>query len=230
MPNIRHPHSQLGLLRERIDIMENILLLTDSRGTTLETCFTNEQLKNLDIRPFKGLTLRELNTRLPQYKFIARADVLYIMVGINDFTTLDRVTHTVRLVTPFVSGLIVRLRSEINQLETTMKKYYPNIPYILCPLYGLNVNVYNKQKGTYRYQDVLDQAIIKVNSQIGKLNTRNGQTPPFICNVVHRYRPKTKIYLTMYENLDDGLHPTETTQRKIAKYLLRSFNKQAAGK
>ena len=205
--------------------MDNILLITDSRGSTLETCFTQDQLANVDIRPFKGLTLHELNERLPHYKFVGRADILYIMVGINDFTMLDRSTHTLRLATPFVSGLIVRLRGEINQLETTMKKHYPQTTYILCPLYGIDINAYNKQVGTYRYQEVLDQAIIRVNMSIGKLNARNGQTPPFICNLIHRYRPKTKTYLTLYKKLVDGLHPSEATQHKIVKYLLRSFNK-----
>ena len=210
--------------------MENILLTTDSRGTTLENYFTMDQLRHIDIRPYKGLTLHELNERFPQYKFISSSDTLFIMVGINDFTTLDRRTHTVRLVTPFLSGLIMRLGNEITQLETNMKKYYPSIPYVLCPLYGLDVNVYNKQQGTYRYQDVLDQSIIRVNMRIGQLNARNGQTPPFICNMVHRYRPKRKEYVTMYENLHDGLHPNAITQRKIVKYLLRAFNKKNAGK
>ena len=223
-------HTQHRQQRDHMYTMENILLITDSRGTTLEDCFTNEQLLHLEIRPFKGLTLHELNERLPSYSFIKRVNKLYIMVGINDFTILDRQTHTVRLVTPFASGLIIRLRNEINQLEITMKRYYPNTPYVLCPLYGLDVSVYNKHAGTYRYQDVLDQAIIRVNMRIGQLNTRNGQTAPFICNVIHRYRPKKKEYITMYEKLQDGLHPSETTQRKIAKYLLRSFYKGDAGK
>ena len=210
--------------------MEKILIISDSRGTTLEQCFTNEALSKLDIRPFKGLTLLELNECLPRYKFVSGASILYIMVGINDFTVLDQCTHTVRLVTPFVSGLIIRLRNEINQLEFIMKKHYAGTPYILCPLYGLAINVYNKQQGSYRYQDVLDQAIIKVNSHIGKLNAKNGLSPPFICNVIHRYRPKKKTYITMYGKLTDGLHPTMSTQRKIAKHLLRSFLKQVEGK
>ena len=210
--------------------MKNILLLTDSRGSTLERCFKDEQLEKLDIRPFKGMTLHELNDRLPHYKFIARADILYIMIGINDFTVLDRVSHTVRLVTPFVSSLILRLRNEIYQLEASMKKHFPHTPYIMCPLYGIDVNAYNKQEGIYRYQDVLDQAIIRVNMCIGKLNARNGQTPPFICNVIHRYRPKKKTYVTMYEKLEDGLHPSEATQFKIANYLLRSIDRQIKGK
>ena len=206
--------------------MENILLITDSRGTTLETCFTDDELSHLDIRPFKGMTLHELNERLPHHNFVERADILYIMVGINDFTILDRVTHTVRLVTPFVSGLIVRLGNELYQLEANMKRYYPTVPYIVCPLYGLDINTYNKQEGIYRYQDVLDQAIVRVNMRIGQLNARNGRSPPFFCNVIHRYRPKKKTYITLYEKLEDGLHPSKTTQRKIANHLRRSFNKQ----
>ena len=209
----------------RTSTMENILIITDSRGKTLENFFSEDMLSYVDIRHFNGLTIHELNILLPNYKFIANVGVVYIMVGINDFTALDKSTHTVRLVTPFESGLILRLKNEINLLNSTMKKYYPAIPFILCPIYGLDLNVYSKLPGTYRYQDVLDRAITKVNRHIGKVNTANSQVNPFLNNIIHRYRPKTGEYITLYERLSDGLHPSTETQRKIANYLIRSFVK-----
>ena len=130
--------------------MENIIIITDSRGKTLEKCFSTDVLSYLDIRVYNGLTLHELNHDLPQYRFLQRANMIYIMVGVNDLTILDRTTRTVRLVTPFLSGLLVRLKNEVTALDVAMKKYLPGIPYILCPLYGLDVNVYNRMKGTYR--------------------------------------------------------------------------------
>ena len=205
--------------------MENIILLTDSRGKTLEECFTTEVLSYLDIRAYNGLTLRELNQNLPKYRFLQQASMAYIMVGVNDFTILDRATHTVRLATPFLSGLLVLLKNEISTFDMTMKKSFPGTPYILCPLYGLDVNVYNKMEGSYRYQDVLDAAVVKINDYIGKLNARNNQINPFISNVIHRYRPKIGAYITMYEKLWDGLHPSKATQEKIAGYLLRSIHR-----
>ena len=205
--------------------MENIVIISDSRGKTLENCFSTETLSHVDIRHFNGLSLHELNIMLPKYKFIANATVVYIMAGINDFTVLDRHTHTVRLETPFESGLIFRLKNEINTLNSTMKKYYPAVPFIICPIYGLDLNVYSKLPGTYRYQEVLDRAVIKVNNHIGKVNTANSQVNPFLNNIIHRYRPKTGKHITLYERLWDGLHPTDETQRKVAGYLIRSFAK-----
>ena len=205
--------------------MENIILLTDSRGKTLEECFSTEVLSYLDIRVYNGLTLHELNFHLQQYRFIQRANLMYIMVGVNDFTVLDRATHTVRLVTPFLSGLLMRLKNEINSFDIDMKKYFPRVPFIIFPLYGLDINAYNKMEGTYRYQGVLDTAVVKINDYIGKVNARNRRINPFISNVIHRYRPKTGEYVTMYEKLWDGLHPSRETQEKIAGYLLRSFHK-----
>ena len=112
--------------------------------------------------------------------------MVYVMAGVNDFTVLDRQSHTVRLVTPFISGLNT---DEINALDASMKKSFPDVPYILCPIYGLDIIAYNEQEGVYRYQDVLDTAIGKVNDFIGKLNARNNQVNPFISSVIHRYRP-----------------------------------------
>ena len=205
--------------------MENIIILSDSRGKTLEECFSTDALAYLDIRAYNGLTLHELNRNLPQYRFLHRATLVYIMVGVNDFTVLDHATHTVRLTTPFLSGLLVRLKNEINTLDITMKKFFARVPYILCPIYGLDINAYNRVEGTYRYQDVLDAAIIKTNDHIGKMNARNNRINPFLSNIIHRYRPKTGAYITMYGKLWDGLHPAKATQEKIAGYLLRSIHK-----
>ena len=175
------------------------MIITDSRGKTLDRYFSGDMLSYVDIRPFNGLSLHELNINLQHHRFIQRASLVYIMVGINDFTILDRPTHTVRLITPF--------------------------PYILCPIYGMDINAYNKVEGTYRYQDALDQAAVRTNDFIGKLNARNQLRNPFISNVVHRYRPKTGLYITMYKKLWDCLHPSMATQEKIAKYLQRSIAK-----
>ena len=207
--------------------MENIVILTDSRGKNLEECFSTEVQTYVDIRTYSGLTLHQLNYNLPQYRFLQRASMVYIMVGVNDFTILDRATHTVRLATPFLSGLLVRLKNEINALDMSMRKFFPRLPYILCPLYGLDVNANNRMEGIYRYQDVLDAAVIKVNEVIGRLNTRNGQINPFVSNVIHRYRPKIGEYITLYHKLWDGLHPTKSTQEKIASYLLRSIHRHS---
>ena len=191
----------------------------------ITTRFPDQVLRSTSIRPHKGLTLHVLNERLHQYRYIVGAKMLYIMVGINDFTVLDRRSHTVRLVTPFLSGLILHLKNEISSFEITMKRLYPATPYIICPLYGLDVGTYNRQEDMYRYQHVIDQAVVRINIHIGRVNARNHQTTPFLCNVIHRYRPKAGIYIHMYEKLVDGLHPTNSTQRKIATYLQRSFNR-----
>ena len=56
------------------------------------------------------------------------------------------------------------MKNEINTFDATIKKNLPAVPYILCPIYGLDVNAYNKLERVYRYQDVLDAGIVKANA------------------------------------------------------------------
>ena len=193
----------------------------------MERFFPDSMLRYVDIRHYIGLTLNLLSERLPNWKFVNRADLVYYMVGINDFTELDHTTHTVRLVTPFTSGLIDKLKTELNNLVSTMKSHFPHIYFIVCPLYGVDIGRYTRSPEAYRYQESLDLAIVKVNILIGRLNSRNNQLYPFISNVFHRYRPRTRQYITLYDRLMDGLHPDDNAQRKVVGYLRRSICKFA---
>ena len=193
----------------------------------MEDYFPTSMLTYLDIRHYNGMTLHLITERLPDLKYIKDTSMVYFMLGINDFTSLDHSTHKVRLVTPFVSGLIDRLKTELRNLVAAMKRYHPTTAYIICPIYGIDINAYNKSPGQYKYQNSVDQAVVRVNNHIGKLNATNKQLYryPFLSNVIHRYRPKTGIYVTLYDRLRDGLHPTNEAQRKIVGYLRRSILK-----
>ena len=213
---------------EDVSKRQQFVIVTDSRGKTLDTYFSTNMLKSVDIRPYNGLTLNGLNERLPKLEYIKEATMVFFMVGIIDFTALDHSTHHVRLITPFVSGLIVRLKTELHSLVSNMKRHHPNTAYIICPIYGLDVNRYNKVPGQYKYETSLDQSIVRVNTLIGKLNTNNNQLNPFLSNVIHRFRPKTGMHITLYDRLWDGLHPDEVAQQKIAGYLLRTIHRLQA--
>ena len=210
---------------------QKFVIVTDSRGKTLDAYFSTSMLAIVDIRPYNGLTLHSLNTeRLSKLSYITGATMVFFMVGINDFTILDHSTHKVRLATPFTSGLIVRLKTELHDLVSNMKRLYPNTAYIICPIYGLDINKYNEVHGQYKYQNSVDQAIIRVNVFIGKLNARNNQLYPFLSNVIHRFRPKTGMYVSLYDRLWDGLHPSDGAQRKIVGYLCRAIHRLQAVK
>ena len=81
---------------------------------------------------------------LPNWKFIRQNRKVYIMVGINDCTLLDLHSHTVRLVTPFTSGLYVLFKSLLTNLEDVFKCEFPTVKLTICPLYGQDISVYNK--------------------------------------------------------------------------------------
>ena len=129
------------------------------------------------------------------------------MVGTNDFTVLDEVTHAVTLVTPFTSGLIVCLKVRVHTLSTTLATEYSHIDYhIFRSLYRLDINQFNRLPGTYRYQDALNHVIGCVDDIIGKLNNANGVVAPFINNnIFHGHHSGKGTYTYLQEELENRL-------------------------
>ena len=188
----------------------------------LEDYIPDHLLRFVDLRFYSGLTLHRLIHDIPNWKFLRQTRKVYIMVGINDCTSLDKTTHTVRLTTPFVSGLYSQLKQAYGNL-LVMSKEFPTVRVVICPLYGMSVQCYNRESYEYRYQGTMDNLIPMINSHICKLNGRSRVRTPFINNVFHRYRPKRKCYVHLYDRLEDGLHPSAYALKKIATYLIRCF-------
>ena len=204
--------------------MAPITILADSRGIYLENYIPDSILRFVDIRFYSGLTLNELGSNIHRWGFLRHTRKVYIMLGINDCTVLDHASHTVRLTTPYVSGLFARLKGRIQDIEIALKREFPTVRIVFCPLYGLDIGRYNKAHSTYRYQETLNQAVPMINAYISRVNERNRVRTPFYCNAIHRYRPKKKTYVHLYERLVDGLHPGDQALKIIADYMLRCLN------
>ena len=132
--------------------MAPITIYTDSIGMYLQYHIPDNILRFTDILFYSGLTLNELSRNLPHWGFLPQTRKVYIMVGVTDCTVLDRASHRVRLVTPYDTGLFVRLKHQIHEAERVLKREFPTVRSTFCPLYGLDLVRYNKCQGTYRYQ------------------------------------------------------------------------------
>ena len=190
----------------------------------LESYIPDNMLRFIDLRYYCGLTLQRLILNLPNWKFLRQTRKVYIMVGINDCTALDKTSHTVRLTTPFVSVLYYKLKNAYRDLILALNREFPTVRVVICPLYGMSIQRYNKEVTVYRYQETLDNLVPMINLYINRLNEKNRVRTPFINNVFHRYRPKRKCYVHLYERLEDGLHPTTFALEKIAAYMIRCIS------
>ena len=81
---------------------QQFVIVTDSRGKTLDTYFSTNMLKSVDIRPYNGLTLNGLNERLPKLGYIKEATMVFFMVGINDLRLLT-IQPTMFVLSPHLS-------------------------------------------------------------------------------------------------------------------------------
>ena len=112
---------------------------------------------------------------------------------------------------------------------------YDSTPVVLCPVVGIDLNMANthpseearkKRKRGKRHpkQDILDNAIIRINEYIQLLNTERGHRTPETASVIHRHHGKGEGYKHNYGKLIDGVHPNESTLRYWGKRLDETYS------
>ena len=68
---------------------------------------------------------------------------------------------------------------------------------------------------THPAQDIINQAIAKVNSYIFQINSKNQVYIPRISNVIHRWHSRKHYLDHLYHCLEDGIHPCDNCRQLI---------------
>lgn len=79
-----------------------------------------------------------------------RPDVILLMAGLNDITTLNRRTRKVRLISTSCAFMIQHLISQINQAKHIITSAFPKVRVAIGGIIGLDLNIYNKWHGVSR--------------------------------------------------------------------------------
>lgn len=97
---------------------------------------------------------------------------------------------------------------------------------IITPVTGMDLEKYNKMKSNFisRQQELLDQSVTRVNTEIARYNRLNGVPTPWCSRLVlHRSR---RSYHTRYNKLsDDGCHLTDEVILYWANMIVDTINK-----
>ena len=199
---------------------QGVVVFTDSRGVKLgEYLDTMTQYAHVEV--IRGAGISDLSDPITEYVKKELPDAVYVLAGINDCTVLDRENRIVSLSDPDPVNLASTLDAKYRHLISTVRGEVTGVPVIICSLYGIDLNVYNRTAGggIHIHQNLINLAIEFTNSKIVQINREYRVYTPRISNVIHRWHSRKHCLEHLYHRLADGLHPCDDSQVKIARNL-----------
>ena len=206
--------------------MKTIYIVSDSRGVDMDT-HINPPPPGYRIRIYfeGGATLQKLLTMTKSAINSKPCELIYILGGICSITEKEK--GKVEL--PFDSAdAVYQAVKELFKAVITDLDNYDTTPVILCQLVGVDLKMVNEEvKGQesarkrkrgikHPKQDIMDEAILKLNAFIRLLNTERGHETPELGAAVHKHHGQ-QGWTHTYNHLRDGVHPTLQTQKYWAK-------------
>lgn len=164
---------------------------------------------------------------------ILREDYRYQLIivagGINDMTVLRY--QPFRHALPNYTSINQLVSHTTNEMRRCVERIqaYSDMPVALATLSGIDLPKYapQYQYAVFRYQPIIDRAIIAINYQVRGVNRLNSLCSPDLSSAVHRCVGRRGRYRTHYTHLYDGLHPGYHLRtiwtRNIHNYCRRVF-------
>ena len=158
----------------------------------------------------------------------APVDVIYVLVGINDVTKLLYNPRRIALrninIEYAVTTLSDKFETLMERAATANTESGKKVKVIPMRLYGVDLAVYNNTPPPHPHQSLCEETIIAINNKINALALEYQAFAPYSERICHRYHP-SRGNTHNYNNLQDGCHPYETTQQKIANVIVQSLEK-----
>lgn len=195
-----------------------VAIITDSRGAGLQSRFDQMKGKSYQVKVLvrvgKGVTdavkdsRRDLDWMGP--------DIIIVIAGICDITTLDRRTRTVSITTPDENKMVEDYKYTMEIVQHHIKVMsVGNIPILsFGQLIGMDLAVFNHSDTPDEYQQSLDTGVLLINAAVAAFNNANGASTPWLASEIHHNR-KNGRKITRYHRLaEDGIHLTNDIRDK----------------
>ena len=196
------------------------LLLADSRGHSLKETHVNKLLK---IEAHSGYSIDDLLSLGDQLASNRDYRCIYVMGGVNNLSSKH------------LSGQITPVFGEVGNMVEVMTDKFEHIRSVLsgktekciiCPIVGLNFDMFNKEKANIisdfsKEQLIVNDAVLHINRAIISMNSDSQVATPWTSNVVHNWSNGRLSH--KYHLLYDGIHATDTVTNDWAKKILKSL-------
>ena len=200
-----------------------VLILADSRGYSLLNQLHSIDLTcyniNLHVRPYSGGEIADIVRKgLKDYGNYVY-DRIYFMGGVNNLSTLKGffVEPTYDNYDTLIRDLMIGFYTARSQLDKMAREV------VMCDLIGLSFRNYNYGLDTHAYlwqQQVLNNAVMKVNAYIQEMNEERGLHSPQLADTVHKKRGYNRVEHKYTSTCHDGLHFNTITAHKILDKLI----------
>ena len=172
------------------------------------------------LRP--GATFESILPIIEAYSERIDFTAIYIMVGNNNVTHLDRSTRKIHILEINPHEVYRNFSLALTDFQVRLMNILGGTPFLIMPLTPIAVNTYNKEFEPYCKQWILDMAMTKINDELVYQNLWKGLCTPLLQEVIYRSEGAGG-HRTYYNRLTDGLHPTDATTRKWAHKIRRSL-------
>ena len=195
-------------------------LFTDSRGQDLYEELHGRVDVQVTVQICSGAKIEHLLPYIITYLQNNQVEACYVLAGINDCIKVNSKDH-IEVENRDIDTLVAAVEKAYCQLIEDIHDQFPNVPVVLCCLYGLHFATFNKVESESDDQLLLNEAIQKINIKIIHINHTKQLVTPRIHDAINK-RKKKKGKICRYDLLKDGWHPAKHLQAHIA-YILARF-------
>ena len=143
-------------------------IFTDSRGNGISPVIhEHEDTHETFIYPKPGCTLESITPIVRDYHKRGQFEAVYVMVGNNNLTTLDRSSHKIHIEESNPHELYHNFGMSLANFQVKLAQILRGAPVVILPVTPIAINTYNKESSPYKKQWVLDMGITSI---LGDIN------------------------------------------------------------
>ena len=149
-------------------------IFIDSRGAELyEKIHRESNPEFIGVWKHSGASLGDLVELAANHLKNFPFDIAYIVGGINNVTTKDRLTGKISFEWDPPELLISQLIRELAIADSKMAKEFPASKVVFCPIVGSDLSrIVNAHTTTLLQQEVVNETVFAFNEEVFKINKR----------------------------------------------------------
>ena len=220
----------------------SVLVVADSRATDMFNWLDDWGDIDLDVVPAPSTGIEAAVEVLIAQRRDATPDLVIVLNGICDVLTKNRVTHKYFMVQETVPEVVQHYLKQVKRGQELLEIFFDESLWMFNPLTGADISDYNspERKGLTgaalaKYhesytpdplQSVMNQAVLEINTEVGKINKNNKVFTPYTATFVHRHYDKS--YHHSYHHMRDGCHLTQEGKKYWANQIVKAIGKTRA--
>ena len=170
-----------------------------------------------------GATLASIVPMIREFNARVHYDAIYVMVGNNNLTSLDRDTYRISIQEENPYDILDMFNNTLTYFKLETAQFMMQHPVIVMPLTPIEMSMYNDDYFRDPKQWILNMAVNMINEEIIFQNSWSRFATPLIHEVIYRAEGQG-VHRYYYNRLRDGLHPTSSTTRKWAYKVRRALS------